>query len=272
MFSQGHLIFIGISIALIIFGVVMCCLKKPPIEKLMLICFIISLVLEAAKVLTVIQIIPVVEPVVENGMLVYRETGAYAPYIQREHLPFELCSLQIAFMFLVLIVKDPAWKKHLLAFMYGTTIVGGTLALLFSSIAPEFETTAAFLTAPRAWEFYLYHSMIIVLGIDIGMDKRINLHFSDAKWLVLILIALDCSTFYLNSIMSIPYYQGDNLVGMGYAINYFSSYSNLSGTVMSTKPLFFRWLLTRLGLGAVLIILVFLPLLLRKKTHSEIAE
>lgn len=139
MYSQGHLIFIGISLILIVFGVQMCRKYRPPIDKLVRLCFLLSLVLEAAKILTVIEIIPVVEPVVENGALVYRGTGAFAPYIQREHLPFELCSLQIVFMFLELIVSSLVWKKRLLAFMYGTTIVGGMMALLFSSIAPEFE-------------------------------------------------------------------------------------------------------------------------------------
>ena len=265
MYSQGHLIFIGISLILIIFGVQMCRKYRPPIDKLVQICFLLSLFLEAAKILTVIEIIPVVEPVVENGVLVYRGTGAYAPYIQREHLPFELCSLQIVFMFLELIVSNPVWKKRLLAFMYGTTIVGGMMALLFSSIAPEFETTAAFLTAPRAWEFYLYHAMIIVLGIAIGMDKDVNLRFSDCRWMMVILVALDCCMFYLNSIMSIPYYQGDTLVGMGYAINYFSSYDNFFGIVMDTKMKWICWLLFRIGLGALLIALVYLPFLGRKE-------
>ena len=116
MYSQGHLIFIGISPILILFGTAMCRKYKPPIDNVVQLCFLLSLFLEAAKILTVIEIIPVVEPVVENGVLVYRGTGAYAPYIEREHLPFELCSLQIVFMFLERIVFSPVWKKRLLAF------------------------------------------------------------------------------------------------------------------------------------------------------------
>ncbi|MBO5554781.1 MAG: hypothetical protein J5941_04550 [Solobacterium sp.] len=90
MYSQGHLIFIGISLILIVFGVQMSRKYKPPIDKLVRLCFLLSLFLEAAKILTVIEIIPVVEPVVENGALVYRGTGAFAPYIQREHLPLDI--------------------------------------------------------------------------------------------------------------------------------------------------------------------------------------
>jgi len=90
MYSQGHLIFIGISLILILFGTAMCRKYKLPIDKLVRLCFLLSLFLEAAKILTVIEIIPVVEPVVENDALVYRGTGAFAPYIQREHLPLDI--------------------------------------------------------------------------------------------------------------------------------------------------------------------------------------
>jgi hypothetical protein len=90
MYSQGHLIFIGISLILILFGTAMCRKYKLPIDKPVRLCFLLSLFLEAAKILTVIEIIPVVEPVVENGALVYRGTGAFAPYIQREHLPLDI--------------------------------------------------------------------------------------------------------------------------------------------------------------------------------------
>lgn len=269
MFSQGHLIFLGLSVVLILFGVYMCRTRKPPLDKLIRICFLISLVLEAAKVFTVIQIVPVVEPAIENGALIYKETGQYAPYIQAEHLPFELCSLQIVFMFLSLVIKDRTWKKRIWALIYGTSIIGGTIALLLPSIAPEFATTAAFLGAPRAWEFFLYHSMIVVVGIAVGMDRTCGLRYSDMKWMMILVTLLDFSTFYLNSIMTVPYYRGDNLMGIGYAINYFSSYNNPLGIVVSTKAQYFVYLAIRILIALVLIPIVFLPFLRRKQKPAE---
>ena len=59
MYSQGHLIFIGISLILILFGTAMCRKYKLPIDKPVRLCFLLSLFLEAAKILTVIEIIPV---------------------------------------------------------------------------------------------------------------------------------------------------------------------------------------------------------------------
>ena len=64
-------------------------------DRLIRVCFVLGLISEAVKVLCVVEILPVVEPAIENGVLAYRQTGAFAPYLQAEHLPLELCSLQI---------------------------------------------------------------------------------------------------------------------------------------------------------------------------------
>lgn len=265
MFSTAHAIFILISSLLVLNGVLAIRGKKPALEKMIKVCFFLSLVSEAVKVLSVIEIIPVVEPAVENGALIYRETGAWAPYLQTEHLPLELCSLQILFMFLFLVIKNRRWRTMLLAVMYGTSIIGGVMAVVFASIAPEFETAAAFFSAPRAWQFFLYHSMIIVLGIAIGMDREYELHFKDVRYALAGAAGLDCISFYVNSAMSIPYYQGDTLVGMGYAVNFFSSYNNPLGIVMTDKSQYFLYLLIRLALAVLLILLVFLPFALRDR-------
>ena len=158
MFSVGHLIWIAISMCVIAAGLFVCIRKRPSLHRLISVCFSLSVVSEAVKFLSVVEIVPVVRQVVENGVLVYVKTGAYTPYLQAEHMPFELCSLQIPFMFLCLILKDEGLKKKLYSLMYGTSIIGGAMALFLSSIAPEFSDTVSFLTAPRAWQFFLYHA------------------------------------------------------------------------------------------------------------------
>ena len=59
-----------------------------------------------------------------NGKLVYEETGTYVPYLEAEHFPFEMCSYQILFMTLALVMKDRGWRKRLYALMYTTCIAG----------------------------------------------------------------------------------------------------------------------------------------------------
>ena len=269
MFSAAHIVFILISVFLIIVGVLLVRRIRPTLQRLITVFFLFSLVSEAVKVLSVIEIIPVVEPVIKDGMLVYQETGAYAPYLQAEHLPLELCSLQILFMFLFLVIKNRNRRRIVLSLIYGTSMIGGVIAIILSSIAPEFETAAAFFSEPRAWQFFLYHSLIVVLGIAIGMDREYTLHFKDARYALGGVWGLDCIMFYLNSVMSIPYYQGDELVGMGYAINYFSSYTNPLGILISEKSQYLLYLLIRLVLAVLLILLVFVPMALRDKKQDN---
>ncbi len=72
MFSTGHLIFIAISIVLIIVCTAFVFIRKPTLMQLLKVCFPLALISEVIKTLSVIQIIPVVEPVVENGILIYQ--------------------------------------------------------------------------------------------------------------------------------------------------------------------------------------------------------
>ena len=268
MFSPAHIAFILLSAALIAAGVLVIRRTRPSLDRLIKVCFVLGLISEAVKVFCVIEIMPVVEPVIENGMLVYRQTGAFAPYLQAEHLPLELCSLQLVFMLLV--IRRRSLKRKLLALMYATALVGGVIAILLSSIAPEFKTAAAFFSAPRAWQFFLYHAMIVTLGIAIGMDREYDLHFRDLRYALLGVLGLDFIIYYVNSIMSVPYYQGDTLMGIAYAVNYFSSYNNPLGIVMSSKAQYALYLLIRLVLAVVLIVLVFVPFAVRDKKEREV--
>ena len=115
------------------------------------------------------------------------------------------------------------------------------------------------------WRTFLYHSMLIVLGIYIGLSGECGLRFRDVRIPIVTVVCLDFLTFYLNSMMSTPYYQGDVLMGVGNAVNYFSSYNNPLGIAMSTKGAWLVYLLIRYALGAALIILLQLWMLKKRK-------
>ena len=90
MFSEGHLLFIFISAVLIAAGTAVCKKQHPAMRRMLLICLAIALVSEFVKTLGNMQIVPIVKPVVENGKLVYKETGAYTPYLEAQHFSSEL--------------------------------------------------------------------------------------------------------------------------------------------------------------------------------------
>lgn len=259
MYSIGHIVFILISFILIIVVLSICEIKKVPADYFIKICFLIVLMCEIVKVFVIIDIKPIVQMVIENGNIVYKETGKFSPYIKAEHLPFELCSYQIVFLFLAIIVKNEIWKRRIYSFIYATALIGGLLAIFLSSIAPDYSSLKEFLTSIRAWEFYIYHSVITAAAIVIARDKKCYIRFSDIKMTCIIVALLDLFSFYLNSIFSVPVYENNNLIGLKYAVNYFSSYNNPLGIVLSNKIQYMIYIIIRFLLAVVVIFIIYLP-------------
>ncbi len=261
MFSPGHIIWIIISIILIIIGLSVCLKRKPKLDHLVKICLILGAVSEIVKILFVVKIVPVLQsPIINPDGTFTTVPGAFTPYIEMEHMPFELCSLQLVFMAVSLMMDKGKWKTRLYSLMYLTSVVGGTIALLLSSIAPEYSTTASFLLSPRAWQFFLYHAMIITLGIYIAFSEESGVGFRHIYSAFSGLLAIDLMTYYINSIFSQPVYYNEELVGVSYRVNYFSSYGNPLRIPMTTKPQWVTYLLIRLSLALILLVLAFLPL------------
>ena len=82
-------------------------------------------------------------------------------------------------------------------------------------------------------------------------------------------MVMDLVSMYMNSIMSTPYYSGDELMGVGNAVNYFSSYNNPLGIVMSTKGQWMIYLLIRIVLAVIIIAIVNMPLLAKEKMEKK---
>ena len=268
MYSTGHIIFIIISFLMITLGVFICKKNKWSTDDVIKACFFIALTCEIVKIFSVIKILPMVQPVIENGEIVYKETGEYHPFIQTIHLPFELCSLQILFMPLYLAIKNKKWKRRIYSLIYGTALLGGILATFVSSIAGDYATTKEFLLSLRAWEFYIYHSMLMVIAILIATDKTYKLRFSDAKWTCIIVFLLDIIAFYINSMLSTPVYRNGELIGLSNSVNFFSSYSHPLGIEFRNKGQYLLYLLSRYAFVATFIIIIYLPFLKKTKENE----
>ena len=195
----------------------------------------------------------------ETAQSFAEETGAFTPYLEAEHFPFELCSYQIVFIFLALELKNPKWRKRLYAVMYTTCIAGAGMGILFSSAAIGLTGIRDFVFSLQVWRAFLYHSMLVILGLYIGWCEECDVHFKDVKYSLISIILLDFITFHINSMMATPYYSGDTLVGVGNAINYFSSYNNPLGIVMADKTQWYVYLTIRFVLAVILITLINLP-------------
>ena len=140
MFSPAHLLWIAISLALIVGGLILIRIRKPTLEQVLRACLIVGFLSEVVKVFCVTTILPTVAPSVSGGELVYTVAGQYTPYMKMEHLPLELCSLMIVFLYLALRMKDEARREKRLTLMYITGLIGGSMGILLAYITTEFHT------------------------------------------------------------------------------------------------------------------------------------
>lgn len=272
MFSTGHILWIAISFVLIIGGISACIRLKPDIDRLMKVCFSIGLVSEVIKYFSMIQIVPMVDPAIveENGTMVlsYLPSGQYTPMMPLEHLPLELCSIQLILMGVYCLLKDEKKKHALRAFMFPCGILGATLGIVMATLTSYLHTVADYFLTIRAWQYFLYHAMLVVLCLYLGISDRSHLKFQDWKTAIAMLIAFDLPTFYLNSIFSSQVYQNDQLIGVTHRINFFSSYVNPLGLFLTEKWQWITYLVIRASLALVLIILIYIPLRNRKSVND----
>ncbi|MBR6113630.1 MAG: YwaF family protein [Oscillospiraceae bacterium] len=256
MFSTGHLLWIGISFALIVGGFIAIRIRRASLDEVLKWCLVVGVASEVVKVFSVTVILPMVTPQISGGELVYEVTGTYTPYMELAHLPLELCSLMILFLALALWSKDKAWRESLLTVMYITGVIGGLMGILLAYITSEFNTVQDYFTSPRVWQYFLYHAMVVTLGLYLGFGRENSISLRSFKSTILCIVVLDLPTFYLNSVFSQPVYAAEKPVGLVYRTNFFSSYVNPLGLVLTEKWQWIAYLCVRMALASVLIALL----------------
>lgn len=263
MFSAGHLLWIAISFILIIGGLALCVRTRPDLDRMLATCLTVGIVSEIVKILSVAKILPVVEPVfhLEAGtpVLEYAAAGQYAPYIEMAHLPLELCSLQIVFIAAALWAKDPLWKRRFLSILYTTGVLGGLMGIVLAYVTVDYTTVQSYFSSPRIWQFFLYHAMVVTLGLYVGICSEAPFGFRDFRGIAAALVSMDMLSLYLNSVFSQAVYRAGKPVGMVYSVNFFSSYINPVGLVLTEKWQWITYLVIRavlaLGLVAALLLI-----------------
>ena len=270
MFSPAHLIWIAISLALVVGGVVAVRIRKPSLDQVLKACLIAGVASEAVKVFSVMNILPMVAPSVSGGELAFTPVGQYSPYIEMAHLPLELCSLMLVFLAAALMLKDGIWRERLLTLMYITGLIGGTMGILLAYITSEYTTVRDYFSSPRVWQYFLYHAMVVFLGIYLGFVRDSHISVKSLKTTMLGILVMDVPTFYVNSIFSEPVYVAEKPVGLVYRTNFFSSYVNPLGLVLTEKWQWIVYLCVRLALATALIaLMLWLSSAVRAKRARE---
>ena len=263
---------ICICACVIAVGYIACRIRKPREDSLLRLCLALGVLSEAIKLFSVIRILPMVEVAVKGEALDYIYAGQYTPYLEMADLPFELCSLQIVFIAMMLFSKTLAWRSRLRALIYVTSVIGGLMGIVLAQVTVDYSAVREYFTSARIWQFFLYHSMVVILGLYMGFGPDSDVSLRSFKSTMGLLLMMDITTFYLNSVFSQPVYRAGKPTGILYRVNFFSSYVNPLGLALTEKWQWLLYLLIRLALASALIALLLLAVSLRRRPAGNSSD
>ena len=252
MFSIQHIIWIVLSLAVIAGLEIALVKKRPPLKSVLTSAFVICVLSELIKVLSCIELVPSAD-----GNILY-------PYLELQHLPFHLCSIQILMILYCRfakgdILKSPG-KQDILRFMYPTCVIGATFAIILPSIFNTTITVDQAFIHPIAYQTFIYHAMLIAFGIYVPMSGEVSFSWKTYRKTMLFLGLISFMALYLNSLFASAVYRNGKLVSVEYITNFFFVYKTPIGVALNTKLAWIIYLLILVALAFVLIWLLYLPL------------
>lgn len=256
MFTIQHLIWVVIDLIVIGYSLHYLHKHQLPLEKLLNVCCVLALCSEFIKTFSVIQLVPSAD-----GSIMY-------PYISMGHLPLHLCSIQILFIFYVRFSSNTKMRETLLAFMYPSCLLGALMAIALPSIFNDSISVSQAFTHPLAYQFFLYHAMLIILGIYIFTSKQVDIRPKHYLSTIGIIALLAFVSLYINSIVAVPVYVNGSLQSVEYAANMFFTYQPVIDIALTQIWHWYVYLLVIVALALLLITITYLPVFIRHKKKA----
>ena len=252
MFTKNHFIWLGISLLLIVLGLRQLMKRRVPLRTVLTACCVLAVFSEYIKVLSSIEMLPL------NG------TNGNYPFLDLGHLPFHLCSIQILFILYARFGRPSPRRDAILAFIYPTCAAGAFFALLLPSIFPSSIDISQAFTHPLAYQYFLWHCALIVLGVYIPLSGEVRL--SGRYYLITcgILTVMAFATIYLNSACCAAVYVLGKPVSLDFATNFFFTMQTPVGLPLITRGHWMLYYLLLHLLAYSIIGLLYLPFI--KKT------
>lgn len=252
MFTLNHYIWMAASLLLIIFFLWYVSRKQYSLNDILTACCIICVVSEVTKILCSIQIVS------------SADGTWYTPYLPTSCMPLHLCSLQILTVFYTRFSKNEKNRTIILGFMYPTCIIGALNAILLPSVFNAEVTVDQAFTHPIVYQYFLFHTMLIFLGICIVKSKEIQLERKHYKSTMIILSLVSFCSLYVNSILAAPVYKNGILQSVEFTPNYFLSYHTPLGLGLTQKWQWLLYFFVLVALAFIIIRLMYIPIYKRK--------
>ena len=252
MYTWRHLLWLVICAGMVLMIMNSFKKKRPDLDRVLTTALIIAVLSEMAKMIGVIKLVPS-----QNGELML-------PYLPMNHLPLHFCSMQIILIAAVKFMKNEKRREALLAFMAPTCTLGGIMALLMPSIFTTTITVEQAFTSVISYQFFIFHTMIIALGLIIASSGQIDWSMKHFRNTALLVYLLGIISIYLNSIFSSPTYEDGKLVSVDFWTNFFFTYQNPLGIQITQLWQWYLYLFILMLLATLLLLLFYLPLIRRK--------
>ncbi len=248
MFSPQHLVWLAICAVAIFLTLRELLARKLPLEQVLSASCVLAAASEFIKLLTYIQMVPTADG------------SAMHMFIEWRHLPFHLCSIQIFLIFYVRFAESAKRRETILAFMYPTCVFGAFLALVLPSIFTNGIEPAQAFTHPIAYQFFVYHSMLIVLGVYIARCGEVNISFSrHLRSSLAIILALGMMSIYMNSAFAYVTYTGTTLLGVENTPNFFFTYRTPIGLLLTERWQWYVYIAIVIALAVLVFTVFYLP-------------
>ncbi len=176
MFSLKHLIIMAICVG-VVCGLLFL-IRKWDLHKASKMLLVVGIISELVKVFTYIIL----------------NEDEYGGILPKTDLPFQLCSIQILFVMVVVFTKNEKIKRVLLSFMMPSALIGAALAIAI-------PTPSSLNYWVITFQYFIYHSVLIVYAIKILLDKTLKLNVKDYVTCLVFLLVLMFFSIYINSMM-----------------------------------------------------------------------
>lgn len=259
MFTWRHLLWLVICAGMVFMIVRYYSKKGPDLSKVLTSALVVAVASEITKVMGVIELVPS-----SSGELL-------RPYLPLNHLPLHFCSIQVVLIAVAKLTGNAKRRETLLAFMAPTCVLGGSFALLMPSIFTTTISVEQAFTSPMSYQFFIYHSMIIALGLIITLSGEIDWSMKHFRNTTLDVFLLAFASMYLNSMFASPTYVDGKLVSVDFWTNFFFTYQNPLGIKITELWQWYLYLVI-IALLATLLLYIFHLLLIRRKSVDDTRE
>ena len=252
MFTWRHIVWLIISAGLIAAVLYFYEKKKPALNKVLTSACVVCIASEFIKVMSVIEMVP------SAGGTIIR------PYLPLNHMPLHFCSIQVLLILFAKFSDNRDLKEKLLAFICPTALIGALFALAMPSIFTTSVSVEKAFVSPISYQFFIYHSMLVALGIIILRAGEINWR---KKYMYMTIVGtwtLGFISIYVNSMLASPTYADGKLISVDFWPNFFFTYNAPVNIAITEKWQWMIYILVMIALSGALIAAFYRIFIFRK--------